>query len=551
MPVSKISFDTNAYFAASRVTSVKRPGKHAAMPIIIKEINNIKSFFVKLVSSKSYKSLNERTGQPKILNLFGCFWRVDKDYFLGFHPFLIFVLNYLSTIMSKNNATTDKIWAKGILIDEIIEKFTIGKDPEMDMFLAPFDVLGSIAHVRMLNTIGLIRDEELPLLIGELISIYNEIGKGNFAIEPGVEDVHSQVELLLTRKLGDIGKKIHSGRSRNDQVLLDLKLFIRSEIKQIVGLSDELFKVLISRSNETKDILMPGYTHLQIAMPSSFGLWFGAYAESLTDDMQMMLAAWKTANQNPLGSAAGYGSSFPLNRQMTTDLLGFDNLNYNVVYAQMGRGKVEKNVAFAMSSVAATLAKMAYDVCLFMSQNFNFVSLPDNLTTGSSIMPHKKNPDVFELLRAHCNKLQSLPNEILLIINNLPVGYFRDMQIIKEIFIPAFAEMKTCLNIAAYAVSHLKVNHQILDDKKYDYIFSVEEVNRLVNEGMPFRDAYKHVGQIIMDGNFIPVKKVKHSHEGSLGNLCNDQITEKMNAIVSLFNFSAVDDAIEQLTANS
>jgi argininosuccinate lyase len=444
-----------------------------------------------------------------------------------------------------------KIWAKGIPIDEIIEQFTIGHDPEMDMFLAPFDVLGSIAHIKMLNSIRLIGDSELPLLVSELINIYNEIGKGNFSIEDGVEDVHSQVELILTRKLGDIGKKIHSGRSRNDQVLLDLKLFIRNEIKDIVSLSNNLFSVLIERSDENKDILMPGYTHLQIAMPSSFGLWFGAYAESLTDDMQLLLAVWKIVNQNPLGSAAGYGSSFPLNRQMTTNLLGFSNLNYNVVYAQMGRGKVEKNVAFALSSVASTLAKLAYDVCLFMSQNFNFVSLPDNLTTGSSIMPHKKNPDVFELLRAHCNRLQSLPNEILLIINNLPVGYFRDMQLIKEIFIPAFNELKTCIKIANYAISHLKVNHLILDDKKYDYIFSVEEVNRLVEEGIPFRDAYKHVGQKIMENSFIPKKKIKHTHEGSIGNLCNPEIKLKMEKIVQDFNFNSVDDAISKLISIS
>jgi argininosuccinate lyase len=443
--------------------------------------------------------------------------------------------------------SAEKLWAKGIPIDEIIEQFTIGKDPQMDMFLAPFDVMGSIAHVKMLNAIQLINDNELLLLVAELINIFREIENGNFIIEAGVEDVHSQVELNLTRKLGDIGKKIHSGRSRNDQVLVDLKLYIRNELKDIVSLSNALFSVLVARSEENKDVLMPGYTHLQIAMPSSFGLWFGAYAESLTDDLQLMLAAWKIANQNPLGSAAGYGSSFPLNRQLTTDLLGFDNLNYNVIYAQMGRGKVEKNVAFAMSSIASTLSKLAYDVCLFMSQNFNFVSLPDNLTTGSSIMPHKKNPDVFELLRAHCNRLQSLPNEILLIINNLPVGYFRDMQLIKEVFIPAFNELKTCISIATYAISHLKVNHLILDDKKYDYIFSVEEVNRLVSEGMPFRDAYKHVGQKIAEGSFIPMKKIKHTHEGSIGNLFNNQIKSKMDMIVSNFNFSKIDIALAEL----
>jgi argininosuccinate lyase len=397
----------------------------------------------------------------------------------------------------------------------------------------------------------LIKDDELSLLVAELIQIYNAIGIGNFLIEDGVEDVHSQVELLLTRKLGDIGKKIHSGRSRNDQVLLDLKLFIRSEIKDIVALTDNLFNVLIKRSEENKNILIPGYTHLQVAMPSSFGLWFGAYAESLTDDLQQLLAAWKIANQNPLGSAAGYGSSFPLNRQMTTDLLGFDNMNYNVVYAQMGRGKVEKSVAFALASIAATLSKLAYDVCLFMSQNFGFVSLPDNLTTGSSIMPHKKNPDVFELLRSHCNKLQSLPNEILLMVNNLPSGYFRDLQVVKEVFIPSFSELKSCLDIATYAISFLKVNDKVLDDKKYDFIFSVEEVNRLVNEGVPFRDAYKHVGQKIMEGSFIPVKKLRHTHEGSIGNLCNTEISSKMENIIGNFHFDLVDTALLKLLSES
>jgi argininosuccinate lyase len=446
---------------------------------------------------------------------------------------------------------SEKIWSKGMPIDNVIEQFTIGKDPEMDMFLAPFDVIGSLAHIRMLNSIHLISDKELPLLTAELINIYQEIEKGNFIIEEGVEDVHSEVELLLTRKLGDIGKKIHSGRSRNDQVLVDLKLYIRNELKDIVALVNNLFTALIERSEQNKDILIPGYTHLQIAMPSSFGLWFGAYAESLTDDLQLLLAAWKIANQNPLGSAAGYGSSFPINRQMTTDLLGFESMNYNVVYAQMGRGKVEKNVAFAISSVASTLSKLAYDVCLFMSQNFNFLTLPDNLTTGSSIMPHKKNPDVFELLRAHCNRLQSLPGEILLIINNLPSGYFRDMQLIKEIFLPAFIELKNCINIAIYAISHLNVNHLVLDDKKYDYIFSVEEVNRLVVEGMPFRDAYKHVGQKINEGRFIPVKKLKHTHEGSIGNLCNAEIKKKMEKVTLEFNFQHVDDAISKLISNS
>lgn len=451
--------------------------------------------------------------------------------------------------MSENKTNPEKIWEKGIPVDELIEKFTIGKDRELDVFLAPFDVIGSIAHVKMLNSINLISDEELPLLTQELTNIHKLAIDGKFEIEDGIEDVHSQVELMLTRKLGDVGKKIHSGRSRNDQVLLDLKLYTRNELKDVVELTDELFKVLIKRSEDGKDVLIPGYTHLQVAMPSSFGLWFGAYAESLTDDLQLLNSAWKITNQNPLGSAAGYGSSFPLNRQMTTDLLGFENMNYNVVYAQMGRGKVEKTVAFGIASIAATLSKLAFDVCMFTSQNFGFITLPDNITTGSSIMPHKKNPDVFELLRAHCNKLQSLPNDITLMVNNLPSGYFRDLQIIKEVFIPAFEELKDCLKIAAYALEFTKINKQVLDNKKYDLIFSVEDVNKLVNEGMPFRDAYKHVAQKIMDGSYIPTKKVKHTHEGSIGNLCNDEIAKKMENVVSGFNFEGVDDAISKLLA--
>jgi argininosuccinate lyase len=449
--------------------------------------------------------------------------------------------------MATNNNQAEKIWEKGIPVDSLIEAFTIGMDREMDLFLAPFDVLGSMAHINMLNSIGLISDEELPMLTAALKDIYQQISEGKFVIEDGIEDVHSQVELQLTRALGDIGKKIHSGRSRNDQVLVDLKLFIRHEIQEISTLAQRLFELLIKRSEEGKDVLIPGYTHLQVAMPSSFGLWFGAYAESLTDDMILLNAAYKIANQNPLGSAAGYGSSFPLNRQMTTDLLGFDNMNYNVVYAQMGRGKVEKTVAFALSSIAATLSKMAFDVCLFMSQNFGFVSLPDNLTTGSSIMPHKKNPDVFELLRAKCNKIQSLPVAITLIANNLPSGYFRDLQIIKEQFLPVFGELKNCLSIAAYAIEFMKINNKVLDDKRYDLIFSVEEVNNLASSGMPFRDAYKHVAQKINDGDFIPVKKIKHTHEGSIGNLCNDKITDKMNQVVAQFDFSKVETAIQKL----
>lgn len=449
--------------------------------------------------------------------------------------------------MAANKEVVEKIWEKGIPIDATIEKFTIGRDRELDEYLAPFDVLGSIAHITMLNSVGLIADNELPILKAELVNIYNEIQNGNFTIEEGVEDVHSEVELLLTRRLGDLGKKIHSGRSRNDQVLLDLKLFIRNEISTIVPLVDRLFSLLIKRSEEGKDVLIPGYTHLQIAMPSSFGLWFGAYAESLADDMILLNAAWKIANQNPLGSAAGYGSSFPLDRQMTTDLLGFDSMNYNVVYAQMGRGKVEKIVAFAMSSLAATISKMAFDVCLFMSQNFGFVKLPDNLTTGSSIMPHKKNPDVFELLRAKCNKIQSLPNSIIMIANNLPSGYFRDLQIIKELFLPAFAEMEDCLKIAAHAIEFMTINNNILDDNRYDPIFSVEEVNSLASNGMPFRDAYKYVAKEIKEGNFKPNKNIKHTHAGSIGNLCNDKISEKMSNTIAQFDFGKVSAAISSL----
>jgi len=440
-----------------------------------------------------------------------------------------------------------KLWDKGIEINQLIEAFTIGHDTEMDYFLAEFDVIGSLAHITMLESIGLITATELVILSGELREIYKEIKAGKFVIEPGSEDVHSQVELMLTRKLGDVGKKIHSGRSRNDQVLLDLKLFTRSEIKTVVNQTFELFELLIAQSEKYQQVLMPGYTHLQVAMPSSFGLWFGAYAESLTDDLLLLQAAYRIADQNPLGSAAGYGSSFPLNRQMTTDLLGFESMNYNVVYAQMGRGKVEKSVTFALASVAATLSRMAYDVCLFMSQNFNFVSLPDELTTGSSIMPHKKNPDVFELLRSHCNRIQSLPNQILLMTNNLPSGYFRDLQLIKEVFIPAFAELKSCLTIASFAVSNIKVNEKIMEDSRYENIYSVEEVNRKVLQGVPFRDAYRQVGESIKNGTFHPDKNVLHTHEGSIGNLCLPQIREKMEAVLQSFNFSKADKAFELL----
>ena len=435
------------------------------------------------------------------------------------------------------------------MTDEI-ERFTVGKDREMDLYLAKYDVLGSMAHITMLESIGLLTADELQQLLAALRIIYQEAEAGRFVIEEGVEDVHSQVELMLTRQLGDIGKKIHSGRSRNDQVLVDLKLFIRDQLKEVVELTEALFHELIAKSNEYKDVLMPGYTHLQVAMPSSFGLWFGAYAESLADDMQYMLAAWRITNRNPLGSAAGYGSSFPLNRQMTTDLLGFDSMDYNVVYAQMGRGKTERNVAFSMASVAGTLAKLAFDACMFNSQNFGFVKLPDECTTGSSIMPHKKNPDVFELTRAKCNKIQSLPQTVMLMMNNLPSGYFRDLQIIKEVFLPSFDELKDCLRMVAYIINRMKVNERILDNPIYDNMFSVEEVNRLASNGMPFRDAYKKVGLDIESGKFTPNKQIHHTHEGSIGNLCNDRIEALMQKTIDEFDFLKVEKAVKALVTD-
>ncbi len=443
-----------------------------------------------------------------------------------------------------------KLWEKGIPVNKTIEDFTVGKDRELDIMLAPFDLLGSMAHVTMLESIGLLKENELPVLLTELKKLYEIAEKGNFIIEEGVEDVHSQVEFLLTTSLGELGKKIHSGRSRNDQVLLDLKLFTRDAIQHIVGNANELIDTLLKRAGETSDILMPGYTHLQVAMPSSFGLWFSAYAESLTDDLDLLKSAYRIVNQNPLGSAAGYGSSFPLNRQLTTDILGFEKMNYNVVYAQMGRGKVEKIVSFALANLAGTLAKLAFDVCLFMSQNFNFVSLPAELTTGSSIMPHKKNPDVFELIRARCNKLQGVPNQITLIINNLPVGYFRDLQMVKEVFLPSFGEINDCITIAEFALSKMTVNRNILDDSKYKYLFSVEEVNKLVLQGIPFREAYKQVGQQIENGNFNPEKTVKHTHEGSIGNLCLDKIREHKNRVIKDFNFDNADRAIRKMLSD-
>ncbi len=440
-----------------------------------------------------------------------------------------------------------KLWEKNVEVNKEIEQFTVGHDRELDLYLAEHDIMGSMAHIIMLESIGLLTQEELKTLLTELRRIHATAIKGDFIIEEGVEDVHSQVELMLTRKLGDMGKKIHSGRSRNDQVLVDLKLFTRHQLKEVAIAVRSLFHELITQSNRYKDVLMPGYTHLQVAMPSSFGLWFGAYAESLVDDTLLLQAAFKITNRNPLGSAAGYGSSFPLNRTLTTKLLGFDSMNYNVVYAQMGRGKMERTVAFALAGIAGTLSKLAFDACLFNSQNFGFVKLPDECTTGSSIMPHKKNPDVFELTRAKCNKLQTLPQQIMMIMNNLPCGYFRDLQIIKEVFLPAFGELKDCLRMAAYIINKMQVNKHILDDPKYNNLFSVEEVNRLAAAGTPFRDAYKQVGLAIESGNFIPDKKIHHTHEGSIGNLCNEKIAELMDALWAEFKFSQIEEAERKL----
>lgn len=442
-----------------------------------------------------------------------------------------------------------KLWQKDKEVSGSVEQFTVGKDRELDQFLAEADVLGSLAHTRMLASIGLMNADDLEAVQTELKSIYKEILQGNFKIQEGVEDVHSQVELLLTKRIGEAGKKIHSGRSRNDQVLVDLKLFFRQEIKNLVGNTTTLFGLLLNLSEEHKDKLLPGYTHLQIAMPSSFGLWFGAYAESLVDDMELMLAAWKVCNKNPLGSAAGYGSSFPLNRTMTTELLGFDSMNYNVVYAQMGRGKTERILAQAMSSVAATLAKLAMDACLFINQNFGFIKFPDELTTGSSIMPHKKNPDVFELIRARCNKVQALPNEISLMTANLPSGYHRDLQLLKESLFPAFTSLNECLEMTTYMLKHISIKDGILDDPKYAYLFSVEAVNEEVLNGLPFREAYKKVGLEIESGNFHAPASVKHVHEGSIGNLCNPQIADAYSSVISSFNFKKVEDAIDALVS--
>lgn len=440
-----------------------------------------------------------------------------------------------------------KIWQKNIDVDSFVESFTVGMDRELDMHLAAVDVLGSLAHTRMLNHIGLLPNEDLQKVQAELKNIYNEIQRGDFIIENSVEDVHSQIEMMLTRRVGEAGKKIHSGRSRNDQVLVDLKLYFRSEVEIIFKNTEQLFHQLIYLSNTYKEVLMPGYTHLQIAMPSSFGLWFGAYAESLVDDLHLLKAAWNICNKNPLGSAAGYGSSFPLDRDLTTKLLGFDDLNYNVVYAQMGRGKTERILAQAISSIAATLAKFAMDVTLFINQNFGFISFPAHLTTGSSIMPHKKNPDVFELIRSRCNKIQALPNEIALMTTNLPVGYHRDLQLLKENLFPAFESLNDCLQTTHYMLEHIIVSKDILKDPKYDYLFSVEVVNNEVLNGVPFREAYKKIGVDIEEGRFKPAKEVHHTHQGSIGNLCNDQIERMFEEIKDTFGFEKVNDTLNSL----
>ena len=428
-----------------------------------------------------------------------------------------------------------KLWNKGFEPDRAIEEFTVGADRELDLRLARYDVIGSMAHIRMLESIGLIGSDELPVLLEALKRILESVECGEFVIEEGVEDVHSQVELMLTRELGDLGKKIHSGRSRNDQVLVDLKLFMRDELKMLAERMKALFDRLQSLSNKHKDTLMPGYTHLQVAMPSSFGLWFGAYAESLVDDMEMVVAAYNIANQNPLGSAAGYGSSFPLNRTMTTELLGFGALHYNVVAAQMSRGKTERAAAYAIASVASTLGKFAMDVCLFMCQNYGFISFPDNLTTGSSIMPHKKNPDVFEIMRGKCNRLQSVPNEISLLTTNLPLGYNRDLQLLKDIIFPATTTLCQCIDMCDFMLQHIVVRENILDDERYNYLFTVEDVNRLTLSGVPFREAYREVGMAVQRGEYTPTREVHHTHEGSIGNLCNDKIAEKMNKVMEKF----------------
>jgi len=436
-----------------------------------------------------------------------------------------------------------KLWQKDKASLKEVETFTVGKDREMDMYLAAFDVLGSLAHIQMLESVGLLTKNELSQLQQELKNIYKQIEKAEFKLQDDVEDIHSQVELLLTEKLGDVGKKIHAARSRNDQVLVDIKLFLRNELEELVKAILPFFELLQTQSEKYKDHLLPGYTHLQLAMPSSFGLWFGAYAESLADDMITLKGAYDIVNKNPLGSAAGYGSSFPINRTLTTKLLGFDDLNYNVVYAQMGRGKAERIVAQSLANVADTLSKLSMDACLYLNQNFGFISFPAELTTGSSIMPHKKNPDVFELIRSHCNRIKSLPNEITMMTTNLPSGYHRDLQLLKEHLFPAFKTLKDCIEMAGLMLSNIRIKKDILADEKYKYLFSVEEVNKLVNAGMPFRDAYKKVGLDIEAGNFKYDTSVKHTHEGSIGNLCTAEIKKQMQKVVDSFPFASVNAA--------
>ena len=443
-----------------------------------------------------------------------------------------------------------KLWDKGFNVNEKIDAFTVGKDRELDLLLAPYDILGTMAHITMLESVGLLAADELEALLKELRSLYDLAVKGEFKIDPDVEDVHSQVEFILTAKLGDLGKKVHTGRSRNDQVMVDVKLFTRAELRRTIEKTVALFNALSSASDRYKDVLMPGYTHLQVAMPSSFGLWFGAYSEILADDMEMLKAAWNVTNRNPLGSAAGYGSSAPLDRTMTTRLLGFEDLDYNSIAAQMGRGKLERAVSFALSSVAETLGRFAADGCLFNSQNFGFVKLPNELTTGSSIMPHKKNPDVFELIRSHCNKICGAPNTIRLMTTNLPSGYFRDMQILKEVFLPLFQELDDCLDIAVFAIENMKITEGLMDDPKYKVAFSVEKVNELVASGVPFRDAYKQVGMSIERGEFEYSGKLSHTHEGSVGNLCNDRIRARMERICAGMDFASVDSAVASLLKN-
>lgn len=440
-----------------------------------------------------------------------------------------------------------KLWQKDKASTKEVEKFTVGNDRAMDLYLASFDVLGSLAHIQMLESVGLLSKEELELLQNELRNIHSSIKAGNFVLQDDVEDIHSQVELLLTQKLGDAGKKIHSARSRNDQVLVDIRLFLRNELENTVHSITAFFELLQNQSEKYKDHGLPGYTHLQLAMPSSFGLWFGAYAESLVDDMVTLKAAYEVVNKNPLGSAAGYGSSFPINRTLTTQLLGFDDLNYNVVYAQMGRGKAERIVAQSLANVADTLSKLSMDACLYLNQNFGFISFPAELTTGSSIMPHKKNPDVFELIRSHCNRIKALPNEIMMMTTNLPSGYHRDLQLLKEHLFPAFNTLSVCIEMAGLMLSNIEIKKDILADEKYKYIFSVEEVNKLVLQGMPFRDAYKKVGLDIEAGNFTCDTNVHHTHEGSAGNLCTAQIREAMDTVTGSFPFDKVNTAVKNL----